>query len=392
MPAVLNRTTTLIFALASGIAVSNVYWSQPILELMARDLRVDARSVGAVSVAMQFGYALGIATFVPLGDLLPRRMLVVRLFAAVTVALAGCAFAPNLFWVALAAAIVGLTTNCAQILVPFAADLAPAEQRGRLVGYVQSGLIGGQIFARAAGGLIGYHFGWRSVFVFAALLSAGASVVLARLLPAEAPRPALRYRAAFGEMLQFVGRYPALRASMGLGFVSFGLFAGNWTILAFHLHELGYGSDVVGGIALLSFVGVFAASSFGALCDRYGTVVAGTIGLAILVVAFGLFLTIGWSLWGLVVASAVFPLGTQITQISNQYRVFAISGAGAAARSRLNTVYVFTSFLGGAFGALLCSSLWPIGGWNGVCYASLGLIAFGAVVLAWYRGTQMKRG
>ena len=391
MPTVLNRTTTLIFALASAVAVSNVYWPQPVLELMARDLHVDARSVGAVSVAMQFGYALGIAAFVPLGDLLPRRMLVVRLFAAVTVALAGCAFAPSLLWLALAAGVVGLTTNCAQILVPFAADLAPAPQRGRLLGFVQSGLIGGQIFARAAGGLIGFHFGWRSVFVFAAVLSACASVVLARLLPAEAPRPALRSRAAFGEMLQFVGRYPALRASMALGFVSFGLFAGMWTILAFHLHELGYGSDVVGAIALLSLAGVFGASSFGALCDRYGTVVVGAIGLAIQVVAFAAILTIGRTLWGLVVASAIFPLGTQMTQISNQFRVFSIAGAGAGARSRLNTVYIFASFLGGAFGALLCSSLWPAGGWNAVCWASLGLIALGALVLAWYRGTEMKR-
>jgi predicted MFS family arabinose efflux permease len=182
-------------------------------------------------------------------------------------------------------------------------------------------------------------------------------------------------------MAALVGRHPTLRASMVLGLLAFAAYSGVWTVLAFHVHELGYGSDVVGYLGILGLGSALGAVGFGALADRRGTLLTGIVGWVTLLLAFAAYLALGWSLWGLALASALLPLGFSFTQISNQTRNFALDDA---ARSRINTVYMFTLFGGGALGALGATLVWQHGGWNGVCVLGLTFLATMAPVLVWY--------
>ena len=52
------------------------------------------------------------------------------------------------------AVLVGLTSVVAQILVPFAAHLAPEDERGKVVGQVMSGLILGILLAYVSNAII----------------------------------------------------------------------------------------------------------------------------------------------------------------------------------------------------------------------------------------------
>ena len=381
----LSNATILLFAVAGGIAVANVYYLQPLLQLIVIDLHASAGSVGFVSVMMQAGYAIGILAFVPLGDIVQPRPLVTGMFAAVSVMLALAASAPNVTLLAVAALAIGTCTTCAQVLLPYGADLADPARRGRIVGTIQTGLIAGTLCARAGGGLIGARFGWRSVFWCAAVLSAGAAVTLWRAMPLRERRESLSYPALIGSIVDLIVRHAALRASMGLGALAFAAFAAIWTVLAFHLHELGYGSAVVGGIGALSIASVVAARYGGALADRRGTLFTGTVAWLVLAVACVLFATAGWTLAGIVVAAVVFPLGMSLTQISNQIRIFALDDA---ARGRLNTAYMVTIFAGGTLGALGATVTWQHAGWNGTCILLLVLVAAMAPLLWWYRGGE----
>ncbi len=378
----------MVFAAAGGVAVANVYYAQPLLQLIADDFHVSARSAGIVSVMIQAGYALGIIAFVPLGDIVQPRRLIVGMFSAVTVMLAAAAFAPSIVVLAIAAMAIGLCTTCAQILLPFAADFAARDQRGRVIGMIQTGLIAGTLCARVAGGFIGAHLGWRAVFGVAAILSSLAAASLARALPLRAPRPMVRYGALLASIASFVGRYPTLRASMALGALAFATFAGIWTVLAFHLHDLGYGADVAGYLGLLGIGSVFAAGRFGVLADRRGTLFTGIVGWLVLLAAYAMYLLLGWTLWGVMAASAIFPLGVSLTQISNQTRIFSLDDA---ARSRINTAYMGTIFGGGALGALGATLAWHAGGWNTVCVFELVLVVLMAPVLLWYRRVDRAR-
>ena len=78
----------------------------------------------------------------------------------------------------------------------------------------------------------------------------------------------------------------------------------------------------------------------------------------------------------------VFPLGTSLTQMSNQIRIFALDDS---ARGRLNTAYMVTIFTGGALGAFAANETWHRAGWNGTCVLLLGLVGAMAPLLWWYR-------
>ena len=95
---------TLLFAVAGGAAVGNLYWAQPLLEEIAASLGVPAAVAGLLVTVTQIGYAVGIFLLVPLGDLLNRRRLIPVVLAASGLALAGAALAPT--WAVLFAALL----------------------------------------------------------------------------------------------------------------------------------------------------------------------------------------------------------------------------------------------------------------------------------------------
>ena len=387
-PAPLPWGTVLLLATAGAIAVANVYYLQPLLELIAEDFHANAADAGLVSVGMQIGYAIGILAFVPLGDILERRRMLVVMFCAVSAMRVVATIAPSVWLLATTMLAIGFCTTCPQVLLPFAADIAPPLQRGRVIGTMQTGLILGTLFARVAGGFIGAHFGWRAVFGFAAVIMALSALALARVLPSRPPNATLRYRELVVSTIGYVRRHPTLRISMWLGGLSFATFGGTWTVLAFHMHDLGYGSDIVGSIGLLSLITAVAAGWFGVAADRLGTLRTGTAAWVLMLLTFVVYLFAGGTLAGMLVGSALFPLGTQLNQISNQMRIFAIDDR---ARSRINTAYTFSMFSGGAIGAAVATVAWQIGNWTAVCIVQLGFVAAMGPVLLWLRREAGRR-
>src|ERR1700755_636219 len=100
----MTRTLTLLFAVAGGAAVGNLYYVQPLLAVIAASLHVGSSSAGLLVTATQVGYATGLVLIVPLGDVRDRRRLIPLMMLASALALAGCALAPT--FTVLAAALV----------------------------------------------------------------------------------------------------------------------------------------------------------------------------------------------------------------------------------------------------------------------------------------------
>ena len=87
---------TLLFAVAGGVAVGNLYWSQPLLDFIASDLQASTTSAGWLVTATLLGYAAGILLIVPLGDVVNRRRLLLTMMLCASVALVLCAVAPTM--------------------------------------------------------------------------------------------------------------------------------------------------------------------------------------------------------------------------------------------------------------------------------------------------------
>ena len=66
-------------AVATGAIVGNLYYLQPVLHSAATSLKVGTGAAGTLVTLTQLGYAAGLLLIVPLGDLHPRRNLVVLL-------------------------------------------------------------------------------------------------------------------------------------------------------------------------------------------------------------------------------------------------------------------------------------------------------------------------
>lgn len=380
-PPPLPRSTVWLFAATTGLAVANLYYHQPLLGEIARDFGVPLGRAGFVSTVTQTGYALGLLLFVPLGDARERRRLVVLLLLAVAVALAGAALAPSLGVLAVASFAIGVTTVVPQLVIPFAAGLAPPAERGRVIGLVMGGLLVGILGGRVVSGLIGSAFGWRASFAVAAVLMLALAAVAARRFPLAPPASRLRYAALLRSLASLARSEPVLRDAAAIGALSFAAFSAFWTTLAFRLETppLHYGAREAGLFGLIGIAGALAAPLVGRLSDRRSPRATVGTGLLLSVAAWAGFLLAGHTLAGLVLGVLLLDVGAQATGVSNQARIYALP---AELHGRLNTVYMVSFFLGGSVGSSLGSWAWEVRGWTGVCATGIGMTAAALAVFA----------
>ncbi|HEY0524951.1 MAG TPA: MFS transporter, partial [Stellaceae bacterium] len=148
----LTSGLVLIMAAASGVFVANIYYNQPILADIARTFGATPAAVNLVPTLTQAGYALGLLLLAPLGDRFDRRKLILVQLVLLCLSLVAAALSPTLAVLCAASLAIGVTATIVQQLVPFAAQLAPAESRGRIVGTVMSGLLLGILLGRAVSG------------------------------------------------------------------------------------------------------------------------------------------------------------------------------------------------------------------------------------------------
>jgi predicted MFS family arabinose efflux permease len=371
----LSRGLVTLIAVATGAVVANLYYAQPVLHLVAHDFHSGTGLASLIITATQVGYAAGLLLVVPLGDLQPRRILVVRIFVVAAVALVGCALSPDIWVFGLASIAVGTASVAGQIMIPFAADLAPPDRRGRVVARIMSGLLLGILLARTVSGLVAQLAGWRAIYWFSAVLMVVFAGILWRALPGEVDRPPHSYWHLVGTSLKLLVDEPLLRRRAWHGACGFACFSVLWTTIAFLLSAAPYrySSVVIGLFGLVGAAGILAANLAGRLADadRHGpaTLVAGVL----LIGSFGLLWFGHSSLALLIVGIIVLDIGTQGMQITNQAIIYALR---PDARSRINSAYMVCYFVGGAIGSLTAGVAYGAHGWGGVCV--LGAV-FGAL-------------
>jgi predicted MFS family arabinose efflux permease len=362
----LSRGLVLLMAVATGLAVANLYYVQPLLPAVADDLGLPSATAGLVVTVLQLGYAAGLVLLLPLGDLLERRRLIVGLGVANAAALAWFGGAPSGGVLLPAAIAVGVLSVQAQLLVPLAATLAGEEERGRVVGSVMSGLLLGVLLARTVAGLLAETGTWRIVFFLAAAAMLVQAAVLGRRLPTSRADTDLTYGELLRSVPAIVRAEPVLRLRALLGALAFGGFSVLWTSLAFLLHEqpYGYGSGAIGLFGLAGAAGVLTANAAGRLADR-GHVGRTTLAASLLLAASWLPLALGAdSLAWLLVGVVVFDVAVQALHISNQSEIYRLA---PDARSRINSAYMTAYFTGGALGSAASAAAWDAGGWSAVC-------------------------
>ena len=365
-----SRRLILLLSVACGVAVADIYFPQAISPLIADDLQVPPESAAVVVTCGQLGYAAGIFLLVPLGDRLRHRGLVTTLLMVTCAGLVLAGTATSLPVLAVAGALVGLTTVVPQILIPMAAGLTAPERRGAVTGTLLSGLIGGILLARTFSGTLGEWLGWRAPYLVAAGLVLALALALAAALPATTPSTDQPYPALLAASLRLLRTEPLLRRSALYQVLVFAAFSAAWTALALYLTGPAYhlGTPAVGVLALVGAASMFATPVAGRRTDRQGPDAVNLVCMVAAIAAGVLLLTGrlggGVGLAGLGAGMLLLDVAVQCGQVANQARILALR---PEARARLNTAYMTCAFLGGSAGSWLGVRAYSAFGWNGVC-------------------------
>ena len=272
LPASLSPKLLWLMAAACGVSVANVYYNQPLLGTLALYFPAPPWQVGLVATAAQVGYGAGIFFFLPLGDLMERRGLVVALVYVCAACLVAMAAAPTLPLLVAAQLLVGLSSISPQILIPLGAEMVPPEQRGKLIGTLMSGLLCGVLLARTVAGLVADHFGWRVLYATAAVLMLVLGVCLRASLPHRPAALRLPYVQLMRSMLELLRTQPILRRASLVSALSFAVFTAFWATLSFLLMERFHeGASEAGLFGIVGLIGAAGAPWAGRLSDRKGS-------------------------------------------------------------------------------------------------------------------------
>lgn len=365
-PRELSGWLVALMATASGFVVANLYYAQPLLHEIALHFGVGSSEAATVVTTTQIGYAVGLVFLVPLGDLFRRRSLVPVLFVAATLCLVVCAVAPSLWLFEVGTIVVGATSIGGQVMIPFAAQLAPDAKRGRVVARMMTGLLLGILLARTVSGSLAELVGWRAIYWLSAILMLVFAVILRRTLPGELERPRHGYLRLVRSSFQFLATEPLLRYRAFLGACSFAAFSLMWTALTFLLSGPPYNlsSGAIGLFGLVGVVGVLSANLAGRLADAERATLVTVSTIVLTLISFGLLSFGSTILAGLLVGIVLLDVATQGIMITNQAVIY---GLHPDARSRINSAYMFSYFLGGAIGSATAGIVFSRAGWDGVC-------------------------
>ena len=362
---VMTKFLAILFAICSGLAIGNLYWSQPLLVQIMNAFGLPAANGGLLVTATQIGYAIGIFFIVPLGDFVQRKRLIIIVMALSIIALISCALSPSFIILSLSLFSMGIVTISGQIILPLAGDLSKEEERGHIVGIVSSGITTGILFSRFASGIIAGFWGWRSVYLIAAILNLIMVLTIIYVLP-EIPRKnkLKSYKKLLLSVFTTFKRHETLPKILLHSGLIFGLvFNIFWTSITFLLsgEPFNYNTFQIGLVSLAGLTAAVFGLGIGKLQDKGLSVPALGIFIIISLITMLCGLVFYDSIIAIIIIAAIISVAVQGISVLTQARLFNLSNEE---RSRLNTVFVVNNFIFGAIGSALSSLLWSLGGWQ----------------------------
>lgn len=373
--------STLLYLLAvmAGISVANLYYNQPLLNMIREDLGVTEFQANLLPMLTQIGYAAGLLFIIPLGDLYHRKKIILMNFIILIISLLGVGLSQSIHVILMASLLTGICSVIPQFFIPIAAQFSTSETKGRNVGIILSGLLTGILASRVISGLVGELWGWREMYFIASGLMFFCGIIVLKALPDIRPTFQGKYISLMKSLFSLVKKFPMLRVCAVRAAFAFGSFLAMWACMAFKLKEAPFhaGSDVVGLLGLCGIAGALTASTVGKYIRRVGIRRFNFIGCGLILTAWGCLWLGSNSYIGLIAGIIIIDIGMQCIQLSNQTTVFALC---PGASNRINTIFMTTYFIGGSLGTFLAGSFWLLFAWNGVIGVGFAMILCSLII------------
>ncbi|TDD59825.1 MFS transporter [Kribbella antibiotica] len=351
----------LFLAASAAIAVSTVYFAQPLLVTMGQDLGLSTSTVGLFVTVTQIGYVLGLFFLVPLGDRLNRRRLIRTQFVLLAGALLIVGFAQNAVMLLIGLAAVGGLAVVTQSVVAFGASLSTPDERGRTVGAITTGVVLGILLARTASGALTDVAGWRAIYLVACALCLLIAATFVEAPPQQ--RTDLSYGALLRSIIDLWREEPVFRNAGLRAFFIFASFSTLWSAVALPLTDQGLSHTAIGAFGLIGAAGAIAAGPAGRLADRGHGQLVTLVAAAVLVASWAIIFWTPKSLLALAIGAVVLDFANSTIHVTNQSLIYPLR---PNAGSRLIGGYMIFYSFGSGLGAIASTWLYAHAGWTGV--------------------------
>ncbi|GAB7361950.1 hypothetical protein MBLNU230_g1988t1 [Neophaeotheca triangularis] len=371
----------ILFGFAGAFTVANLYYSHPILNILAADFDVPYEKVAQIPTLAQAGYAVGLLFLCPLGDLFKRRPFVLWLVFGTASFSIGLCVTESLAAFSAITFLTGIMTVTPQLMLPLVGDLAPPHRRASALSIVVSGLMLGILIARLLSGIVTEWTSWRNVY----WLSVGMQYTICFLLYWFMPdypstNTSLNYFKLLWSILVMLTKHAILVQACLISFLTSATFTNFWTVLTFLLSDdpYNYSSLVIGLFALIGIASMCLGPFYARLViDRFVPLFSVVLGLlwCLLGVTIGTY-TGTFTVAGPVLQAFFNDFGMQTAQIANRSAIYSIE---PKARNRVNTAFMVATFCGQLVGTTAGSHLYARGGW--VVSGSYSVASIGVALL-----------
>ncbi|QIW95019.1 hypothetical protein AMS68_000537 [Peltaster fructicola] len=386
-PPVFSMWLNILFGFAGAFTVANLYYTHPILNILAEDFGVEYVQVSQIPTLAQAGYAVGLLLLCPLGDLLRRRPFVLYLVFLTATLTIGLCLTSSLSVFSALTFLIGVCTVTPQLMLPLVGDLAPPNRRAAAMSIVVSGLMLGILIARLLSGVMTNYTSWRNVYWLSVGLQYIIWLGLWLFMPAyPSTNAGMNYFKLLWSILVMLTRHPVLVQACLISFFTAATFTNFWTVLTFLLAgpPYYYSPVVIGLFALVGIASMLLGPFYARIViDRFVPHFSVVLGMlwALLGICLGTY-TGTFTVAGPVLQAFFGDFGMQTSQIANRSAIFAVEPKG---RNRVNTAFMVATFLGQLVGTSAGSHLYARGGWIASGSYSVGSIG-AALLVCFARG------
>lgn len=351
-----------LLPLACCLILANLYYAQPIIASISDSIGLPLASAGVIVTAMQIGYCLGVFILVPLVDFVENRKLItlITLSNACALVFAGQSTTASTFLAA--TLIVGFTSSCAQIIIPFTVSIADKKERGKMAGLVISGGILGLVLARPVSSFLASLVGWHFIYNLASALMFAITLVLYRALPTKvASGGSVRYSKIFKSMWSMLTSTPGLKPRLFIMSSAFATFSISWATIPLMLQQkLGFSHTDVALFSLISLITPFFSTLAGRLVDRGYSMKLTFISITMIALGYLSTPIFGLYVGVFMMMIALSDPGVNMLNIVIQQAVLAKL---PESMGRANALCIAFTFAGGAIGSAVGPWLYSHYGW-----------------------------
>ncbi|WP_249711818.1 MFS transporter [Bacillus cereus] len=357
-----NKTNFLIFILAisCGSLAANIYYAQPIVQFIAKDLNISSDLSGLLTTLTQIGYGLGLFFIVPMADLFKSKKIIAILIGLTILSLMGTLVSTNGILFLLLTTIIGIGACAAQMLVPLTMRIVPIEETGKYVGKVMSGLLIGIMIARPLSIGIADWFGWRMVFLVSLIVLVVVLLLIIKFLPnyEVISTSKMRYPNLIASMVKLLIHTSLLQQRAFYHACLFATFSLYWTVMPILLRAepLHFSNNEIALFGFVAISGALLTPTIGKIADKgYIFTMTNVSMMLVLLSVILLFFVQDHSQFSMIlilISGICVDIGVAGNLLLGQKVIFSLN---PEIRNRLNGLYMTIFFLGGAFGSWIGS-------------------------------------